>query len=155
SAAPAAPIAELTALGFLAPLVRPEGALVSAFAALALALRGKRWQRALAAIPLLGCAALPALFFALTGAPTGATARVKWLLYNPYYDAGRLAAQVGEHARLLAFDVLDGGEWTWVFVPRGLVLVIFLGALALAFGQAKRRAPWTAALTLMLALAVL
>src|SRR5262245_20078768 len=99
ASARAAPLAELAALGFVAPLVRPEGALASVFAATALALRSGGRRRALAVMPILGCAALPALFFALTGEPTGTTARVKWLLFNPYYDAGRLAAQVGEHAR--------------------------------------------------------
>lgn len=145
----APPIAQLAALGFLAPLVRPEGALASAFAAIAIARRATGPRRALAALPVLGCAALPALFFALNGDPTGATARVKWLVYNPYYDAGRLLAQIGEHARLLAFDVLDGGDWTWVFVPRGLILVIFFGALCL--GRAWRRAPWAAAVTIAIA----
>lgn len=142
-------LAELAALGFIAPLVRPEGALVSLFAAAALARR----RRLFAALPILGGAVLPALFFVLTGDPSGATARVKWLIYNPYYDSGRLLAQLGEHARLLLFDVLDGGEWTWIFVPKGLVLCFFLGAVALA--RASRRAPWAAWLTLALALGVL
>jgi hypothetical protein len=140
---------ELCALGFIAPLLRPEGALVSLFAAAALAKRRPR----LAPIPILGCAVLPALFFALTGDPAGSTARAKWLLHNPYYDAGRLLAQAGEHARLLLFDVLDGGEWTWVFVPRGLVLFFLFGAIALA--RSSRRAPWAAWLTLALCVGVL
>lgn len=146
-------VVQLAALGFLAPLVRPEGVLASLFAALALALRGERRRRGLALIPVLGCVLVPALFFALTGEATSATARVKWLVYNPYYDAGRLFAQLGYHARLLVIDVLDGGEWTWIFVPKGLVLVIFLGALASL--RALRRAPWTVALTLALGLSVL
>jgi hypothetical protein len=141
-------IAQLAALGFVAPLVRPEGALVSAVAALAIALRTEGKRRALAAVPLLGCAVLPAVFFALTGDPAGTTARVKWLVYNPYFDAGRLAGQIGYHARLLVTDVWNGGEWTWILVPPGLAIAFLLGALALV--RSARRAPWAAGLTAVL-----
>lgn len=143
----------LAALGFAAPLIRPEGALVSALAALAIALRTTGRRRLLAAAPLAGCLVLPAVFLALTGSPTGATARAKWLVHNPYYDTNRLLWQIREHAELLFLDVLDGGEWTWIFVPKGLVLVIAFGALSLVL--AGRRAPWHAAFTFVLFAAVL
>ena len=163
----------LAALGFFAPLVRPEGALVSVLAAVAIALRARPLvpratavravttpspppprgpRRLLAAVPVLGALALPIVLLALTGHATGAPARVKWLVHNPYHDAGRLFRQVGEHAWLLFFDVLDGGEWTWIFVPKGLVLVIAFGALSLVL--ALRRAPWTAAITFVLFVSV-
>ena len=57
---------------------------------------------------------------------------------------------MGLHARLLLFDVWDGGEWTWIFVPKGLVLAFMLGAVMLL--RSGRRAPWTAAITLALIL---
>ena len=142
------PIVEVALLGALAPFVRPEGALASAMAALALALRARGRSRALALVPIAATAALPLILWLATGDPTSSTARVKWLVYNPYYDAGRLAAQMREHARLLLFDVWNGGEWTWIFVPKGLLLAIFAGALALV--RSSRRAPWTAGLTLAL-----
>ena len=141
-------LALLAAIGFVAPLVRPEGVLVSVFSAAAIASRARGRRRLLALVPLAGCLVLPAIFLALTGSPAGATARAKWLPYNPYYDAPRLLSQIGEHAELLLLDVLDGGEWTWIFVPKGLVLLIAFGALALVL--AGRRAPWHAALTFVL-----
>ncbi len=144
------PFPVLAALGFLAPFVRPEGALASMFAALAIFVRARGARRAWGIVALAGVAALPLLWWTLTGDPTGTTARVKWLVHNPYFDAGRLAAQMGYHARLLLFDVWDGGEWTWIFVPKGLVLAFMLGAVMLL--RSGRRAPWTAAITLALIL---
>ena len=146
----AQPFAQLAALGLVAPFVRPEGALASVFAALAIFVRARGRRRAWGAVALAGVPALPLLWWALTGDPVSTTTRVKWLLENPYYDASRLAAQVGYHARLLLFDVWDGGEWTWIFVPKGLVLAFLLGAVVLL--RAGRRAPWTAGITLALLL---
>ena len=143
-------IVELAVLGLVAPLVRPEGALAAAMAVIAIGAQARGSRRWLAIVPVLGVAAPPLLFWALTGDPASSTARAKWLVYNPYFDAGRLAAQIGYHARLLLFDVWDGGEWTWIFVPKGLVLAFMLGAVTLI--RAGRRAPWTAALTLTLLL---
>ncbi len=139
---------ELAVLGFFGPLVRPEGAFVSLVAALAIVFRGKRWTRLLALVALGGCGVMPALCFALTGHATPATARVKWLAENPYFDAHRLFWQFGKHAEVLFFDVLDGGEWTWLFVPKGFVLWVMFGAIALVL--CARRARWTAALTFAL-----
>ena len=141
-------LVELGALGFAAPLVRPEGALASLFVAVAIARRARGRARLAIAAPILGVILPPLVFWAATGDPTSSTARVKWLVYSPYFGLDRLAAQIGYHAKLLLFDVWDGGEWTWVFVPKGLVLGFLFGAATML--RAGRRAPWSAVITIAL-----
>ena len=180
SAAAKARGGELAALGLLAPLVRPEGALASLFAALALfvypprravaegaaegapangGVRGPRAaassRRWLAAIPLAGPLLVPLTNLALAGHAASSTTTVKWLVTNPYYRGPSLRAAVLDNVARLVTTHLDGGPWTRVFLPEGSRLPILLGLVALAFAARRRRAPVRAALVLALALGTL
>ncbi|WP_437590961.1 hypothetical protein [Sorangium sp. So ce1000] len=180
---PTAAIARSLALcGFVAPLLRPEGALASLLAALALAFWASRPApppaplpappparpsprsggalrrsagRLLALAPLLGPLVVPALNQLLAGHPTSSTTAVKWLIGNPNYDGPTLRAALLDNVRLLVTDVIDGGQWTAVFLPEGSAAVIALGAVALAVAAHRRGRPAHAAIVGALALGAL
>jgi hypothetical protein len=110
----------LLAISLLAPLLRPEGALVSimAFALLA-SCPGPR-PRATAVLALAGPLVVPTLNFLFTGRAASSTAIVKWLPGNPYYGHGAaLASAVRDNVVLFFDNLLDGREWSAVFVPGG------------------------------------
>ncbi|WP_437308241.1 hypothetical protein [Sorangium sp. So ce388] len=176
----AASIARALALaGFVAPLLRPEGALASLLAALALAASTPRPAplpapppahpfrrlhaaasrllagRKLAVAPLLGPLVVPALNQLLAGHATSSTTAVKWLIGNPTYDGPTLRAAILENIRLLATDVINGGQWTAVFLPEGSAAVIALGAVALIVAAHRRGRPVHAAVVVALALGTL
>ncbi|WP_437735094.1 hypothetical protein [Sorangium sp. So ce1335] len=173
---PAAVARALAVAGFAAPLFRPEGALASLLAALALATSAPRPAppaaadpsrpplraraaasrllagRLLAVVPLLGPFVVPALNQLLAGHATSSTTAVKWLIGNPSYDGPTLRAAILDNLRLLVTDVLDGGQWTAVFLPEGSAAVIALGAVALFVAAHRRRRPVHAAVVVALAL---
>ncbi|XYH99583.1 hypothetical protein ACMHYB_07425 [Sorangium sp. So ce1128] len=179
-APPAASVARALALaGFVAPLLRPEGALASLLAALALATSAPRPAplpapspahpfrrlraaaarllagRQLAVAPLLGPLVIPALNQLLAGHATSSTTAVKWLIGNPTYDGPTLRAAILENIRLLVTDVINGGQWTAVFLPEGSAAVIALGAVALVVAAHRRGRPVHAAVVAALALGTL
>ncbi|WP_437532117.1 hypothetical protein WME79_04000 [Sorangium sp. So ce726] len=172
----------LALCGFVAPLLRPEGALASLLAALALALSASRAVppaplpaplpsapprsrgvealrrsagRLIALAPLLGPLVVPALNQLLAGHPTSSTTSVKWLIGNPNYDGPTLRSALLDNVRLLVTDVIDGGQWTAVFLPEGSAAVIALGAVALAVAAHRRGRPAHAAIVGALALGAL
>jgi hypothetical protein len=151
---------ELVALGLLAPLIRPEGALGSLIAAVALGFAPRASARhprlrARAALPLLGPFIVPVLHLIFTGHTTSSTAMVKWLLENPTYDGVKLRAAVASNVHLLFTSILDGGEWTTIFLPERSCLVLILGAVALPFAAARRRLPFHAVFIALVALGTL
>ncbi|MGK3996941.1 hypothetical protein [Sorangium sp. So ce1024] len=159
--APASMARALALAGFAAPLFRPEGALASLLAALALATSAPRSAplagrllagRLLAVVPLLGPLVVPALNQLLAGHPTSSTTAVKWLIGNPSYDAPTLQTAILNNLRLLLTDVLDGGQWSAVFLPAGSAAVVALGAVALFVAAHRRRLPAHAAVVAALAL---
>ncbi|WP_437611238.1 hypothetical protein WMF20_05340 [Sorangium sp. So ce834] len=181
---PAAVARALALAGFAAPLLRPEGALASLIAALALAVWAARPappsplpasppptpsapprrgsaiarlldRRLLVLAPLLGPLVVPALNLLLAGHSTSSTTTVKWLLGNPNYDGPTLRDALLQNIRLLVTDVLDGGQWTAVFLPEGSAAVIALGAVALAVAAHRRGRPAHAAIVAALALGAL
>jgi hypothetical protein len=93
---------ELTLLGLLAPLLRPEGALATLMASIAFAKYPRGGRRLWALAPLAGLALPPLFNWALTGQATSTTAIVKWLPFSPYHRGWRLLAAVGENLELLA-----------------------------------------------------
>ncbi|WP_437962976.1 hypothetical protein WME76_48095 (plasmid) [Sorangium sp. So ce119] len=183
--APAQPASVARALalaGFAAPLFRPEGALASLLAAVALATSAPRPSppspasspapsslplraraaasrllagRLLALVPLLGPLVVPALNQLLAGHPTSSTTAVKWLIGNPSYDGATLRAAILNNLRLLVTDVIDGGQWTAVFLPEGSAAVLALGAVALVVAAYRRGRPVHAAVVVALALGAL
>lgn len=157
---PAPQVRELVALGFIGPLLRPEGALCSLMAAAAIGLgpRGERQnlaRRARALLPLGGPLVVPLLHLALAGHATSSTTMVKWLLANPAYDGAQIWAAVEGNLHLFFTNILDGGEWTAVFLPEHFAKPLLLGAIALPFAGARRRLPIHAATVALVALGAL
>lgn len=135
----------LIALGLAAPLLRPEGALASLIAAIALYFRPIRVTRGVrlgALWPLAGPLVVPLVNLALTGHAASSTTTVKWLVGNPYYRGDVLLSAILGNVRLLFTSVLDGGAWTAVFLPKGSFPVLLLGlAATLSLGHRTRRLP--------------
>lgn len=148
----------LVTAGIVAPLIRPEGALASLIAAVALALRlpaAARSRRFIALAPLGGVLVVPLLNLIFAGHATGSTAMVKWAVANPYYGAYAVLALGAYNARILVGNVMNGGDWTWIFLPEHAVVPILLGAVALAIAGARRRLPLHAVFVGLVALGVL
>lgn len=125
---------ELVLLALAAPLMRPEGALVSVLIALSLALVAGRGRRAFALLPLLGVV-LPALVNrAITGDFASTTARSKWLLLSPYATVDTIASALSSYLTTLVFTLLNGEVWSAVFLPRGSKVVLLASLVALPLG---------------------
>ncbi|MCK6586787.1 MAG: hypothetical protein L6Q76_04290 [Polyangiaceae bacterium] len=142
--------ATLIGLGLAAPLFRPEGAIASLLTALALFRSPRKTglpRRLLGLVPLAGPLLIPLLHLALTGHASSSTAQVKWLALNPYYNSNALLRTWVDNVRLLVTDLLNGGDFTVLFLPEGLSVPILLGFIALLIAGKRRNAP-------MLALAV-
>lgn len=157
-------LGEMLALGALAPLVRPEGAIASAIAAAAALFfargaprsKARLAGRASAAIALAGPLVPPLLNLALTGHAASATTIVKWLPLSPYQAAaGALEASVRENVRLFFDVLLDGREWSAIFVPTGS-RPFAIAALAAIPAVTLRTRKWArGAIVLALALGML
>ncbi len=150
-------IHELLALGVVAPLIRPEGALASLMVAVALVhrLRGAgvpQARRLLAFVPLAGPLVAPLLDLAFTGHASSSTVQVKWMIGNPYYSASAIVAATVSNARFLVTSLMNGGDWTVLFLPEGASVPILLGAVALPIAAVRRRVPAHAVFTAVVAL---
>ena len=157
---------ELILLGVLAPLIRPEGALASLIAAVALGVRPPErahgvptWrahvERLSALAPLAGPLVLPLLNLAFTGHSTSATTQVKWAIGNPHYGASQVIQLATTNAHTLVTNILDGGDWSWIFLPDRSAIPILLGLVALPIAAARRKLPYHAAFVAMIALGAL
>ena len=80
---------------------------------------------------------------------------MKWLLVNPYYRGHALREAVLSNLRLLLTSLIDGGDYTAVFLPEGSAVPIYLGAIALVVIAFRRRTHARAAFTLAVALGAL
>jgi hypothetical protein len=149
---------ELTVLGIVAPLIRPEGALASLMAAVAL-LRlpagDARRRRVLAFAPLIGPLLAPLLNLAFTGRATSATTQVKWMIGNPYWGASAIFEATVANARMLVDNLMAGGDWTVIFLPEHANVPILLGLVALPITAFRRRVPYHALFTAAVALGTL
>jgi hypothetical protein len=148
----------LAATAFLAPLLRPEGAIASAlFVVVVLAARSPtRAERRLLPIGVAGPLVVPVVNWLLSGQAESSTAIVKWLPGNPYYGHGSaLVGAIADNIRLLVGSILDGQQWSAVFIPAGArpAALAALAALPIA-GCFRRRIP-RAVLVLAMALALL
>jgi hypothetical protein len=135
---------------WIAALARPEGAIVALIAVMAglgaardTALATSLRVRALV-VPLFAPLAQPAMNYLLAGQTASTTAQVKWLALDPYLDRSEVVASTLEHVALLVSDLLNGGLWTWLFVPEWFVWPLFFGAIALWWLGLRRRLPWRA-----------
>jgi hypothetical protein len=157
-AAPRPAALELVLLGLAAPLVRPEGAIVSLLAAFALGVRpekGRHARRLLAFAPLAGPLIVPLLHLLFAGHATSSTTMVKWLLANPTYSREQVRAMIAGNVRLLLTNIVDGGDWTAVFVPEHFSFPLFLGLLCLGVAALRRRLPFHALFVAALVLGTL
>ena len=157
---PAPSARSLVILGLVTPLVRPEGALASLMVSVALVigLRGRRARplaRLLAFAPLAGPLVVPLLNLLFTGHAASSTTQVKWMIGNPYLSASTILASFGANVRLLVSSLIDGGDWTTLFLPEHSSVPLLLGALALPFAAARRRVPLHALFVGMVALGCL
>jgi hypothetical protein len=150
--------AGLLAMAMIGPLLRPEGVICSVVVAIALAVRprdGKARRRLLALVALVGPLIVPLLHLAFTGHAASSTTSVKWLAANPYYQGPQLWASIAANVRLLFGSLLDGGEWTAVFLPEHFALPLLLGVLALPLAAHRRKAPYHALFVAAVALGTL
>ena len=150
--------AGLLAMAAIAPLLRPEGVIASVIVATALAVRprnGSRARRLLALLALAGPLIVPVIHFAFTGHAAASTTTVKWLAQNPYYPGPQLFAAIAANVRLLFSSLLDGGEWTAVFLPEHFALPLLLGGVSLPLAAHRRRAPYHALFVVAVALGTL
>ena len=150
--------AGLLAMAMIGPLLRPEGVIASVCVAIALAVRprnGSRKRRLLALAALAGPLIVPLIHFAFTGHASSSTTSVKWLIANPYYVGAQLRGAISANVRLLFTSLLDGGEWTAVFLPEHFAVPLFLGVLALPLAAYRRKAPYHALFLAAVALGTL
>jgi len=157
----------LLALAFVAPLLRPEGSLVSimVFATLLAfaprehdpATRSRDLLRHGAApIALAGAFVVPLLHLALTGNVSSSTTIVKWLPGNPYYGHGAaLVASVRDNLRIFFDTIIDGREWSAVYIPAGARPFGVAALLAIPVAGRLRDRPLRAGLVLLMALGML
>ena len=67
---------------------------------------------------------------------------MKWLVGNPYYSASAVVAASARNARLLITNLMDGGDWTVIFLPEHASVPILLGAVLLPIAARRRRVPF-------------
>lgn len=123
---------ELVALACAAPLMRPEGSLVSiGLAAVVAGYPADR--RAVARLkgiaPLVGLALTPLLLLAMTGKTTTSTTQVKLAVGNPYHP---LVPTFLGNARTLVQTILNGEVWSVEFLPKGGAKVALVSLFAVA-----------------------
>ena len=151
---------QLAALGAIAPLVRPEGMLATAMALLALAAFPApdrlRWRaRAWALIPVAGAAFIPLVNLLLTGHAGSSTAQVKWLALSPYYPTvSAMWPTVRANIELMFSTLLNGEQWSAVFVPKGATPIAIAALVAIPVAGWRSSRPWRAAFVLLLALGI-
>jgi hypothetical protein len=157
----------LIALAFLAPLMRPEGTLVSVMVAATLAaFPSRQGDRSMqtrdvlrygaAPLALAGAFVVPLLHFLLTGSVTSSTTIVKWLPGNPYYGHGAaLVASVRDNLRIFFDVIIDGREWSAVYIPSGARPFALAALVAIPAAGWLRGRSLRAALVLAMALAML
>ncbi|RYE94014.1 MAG: hypothetical protein EOO75_03045 [Myxococcales bacterium] len=158
----------LLAAATLGPLLRPEGMLCSAIALATLALwpaddgdlpatgplrrlPGPVRSRVWAAGALLGPALPPLINRALTGHFSTTTTQVKWLGLNPYYGGSHFWASTRANLDTFYTFLLDGREWSAIFVPSGSRTVALLAFVSLGYVGWRSRRWERAALVLLLA----
>ncbi|MCU0691617.1 MAG: hypothetical protein MUF54_09460 [Polyangiaceae bacterium] len=152
---------ELLVLACVGPLFRPEGVLTSLFALTALQRfpapgTGSRGRARLVGLLPVAGALLPALLnLLLTGSPSSTTTAVKWLPLSPYYARwSDLSHEIGQNVALMFSTLLNGEQWSAVFVPRGALPIAVAALVCIPLAGARSARPWRAFFVLALALAI-
>ncbi|HET9956438.1 MAG TPA: hypothetical protein VFQ61_18140 [Polyangiaceae bacterium] len=145
---------ELTTLAWLAPLMRPEGALGSMAIILVLSLKPPRPRR-MAVWAALGVFAPATINWLITGQATTTTMRAKWLPVNPYSSVSSLVEAMWQHIELLFGTLLNGEIWSALFLPKGCWPVWLAAFATLVWRATRGPTRMRAALLLLLALGIL
>jgi hypothetical protein len=155
--APSALKLELVLLAFLAPLLRPEGAVASLMiAATLLVFRPGSSRRDYLPGLLAFAAPLTPMLLSLwlTGSLFSSTAKVKLLFGNPYYPGSLLGTEVEKNLRVLVGTLFDGEAWSAEFVPRGSAVLLVAGLLSIPIRGAQAGRRWRSLSILVLALTI-
>ncbi|MCC6644875.1 MAG: hypothetical protein IT374_04800 [Polyangiaceae bacterium] len=150
----------LLVLSLIGPLVRPEGTLASGLVLLTLALfppalPGKLPARLLAACALVGPLVPPLINRALTGHFSTTTTQVKWLVGNPYYVGPALVGAVRANIELFFRTLMDGREWSAIFLPAGSQPVMLAALVAIPYAGARSGRGYRALVVCLLAVGML
>lgn len=153
---------ELIGLAIVAPLVRPEGALASLIAlgalqGFSLDFKPPNWTtRLLHLLPLVGPLLGPTINLIATGHASSTTMAVKWLPLNPYHQSFE-SQWVGfaQNARLFFTTILDGEQWSAVFLPSGSLPFAIAGLVAIPIAGWRTQKYWRALIVVILAVAIL
>jgi hypothetical protein len=140
---------ELCVLGILTPLMRPEGALASLLAAVALLLFPRGASRAWALVPLTGPGLFSVANLLLAGQAATTTMQVKWLPASPYRQESW--QKLSYNVDLLVHVLLDGRVWSRVFLPAGGKIIAWLVPFAIALAGWRRGCWWRATVVLAVA----
>ena len=153
----------LLGLSLLGPLLRPEGTIASGIVFLTLALfpsdgspvwtasRAAWKSRAVALLALGGPLVPPLINRALTGHFATTTTLVKWLPPNPYYGGANLWGLVRANFETFHGTLLDGREWSALFLPAGSRPIAIAAFFAIAVAGHRSGKLYRAGLVLLLA----
>lgn len=151
---------QILAFGLITPLLRPEGALASLIAATALLAfpdptLQRRRARLLGSVPLAGLLITPTLHLIMTGSASSNTTVVKWLPASPYYPTlGRLWEPIASNVSLMFSTLLDGQQWSAVFLPEGSLPIALTALAAIPVAGWRSGKPWRAFFVAAIALSI-
>ena len=147
----------LLGLAIAGPLLRPEGMVASVLVLATLALFPRRagLTRLLALVALVGPATPPLLNKMLTGHFSTTTTQVKWLALNPYFGGPNFWHGVRSNLDIFFGTLLDGREWSAIFVPQGTRAVALAAIVAIPLAGVRSKRFWRMGLVLTLALAMM
>src|SRR5262249_19747288 len=122
---------KLLGLALFGALIRPEGAIACAVVAATLVTFPKRdsdatrrnVSRAFGLAALAFAALPPVINRIFTGHFATSTTQVKWLALNPYYGGAHFWETVRYNFDVFVAKILDGREWSAVFIPAGALPV--------------------------------
>jgi hypothetical protein len=112
---------------------------------------GGVFGRAFALAALAGPLVPPLINRALTGQFATTTTIVKWLPPNPYYGGANLWTTVRANLDTFVRLLLDGREWSAIFLPAGSQPVALAAFCCIPYAGYRGRAPFRALLVLGLA----
>lgn len=162
----------LLAMAIAGPLIRPEGMLVSLLVLATLAifapepssssnekrsiagLAQHQIERAWSLVALVGPAIPPLINRVLTGHFATSTTLVKWLPANPYYGGANLQHGVQNNLAIFQKTLMDGQEWSAVFIPNGARYVCMACLIAIPLSAVRSRLVWRSLVVLAMALAM-
>jgi len=166
SARSAAARNQLLLFALMGPLIRPEGTLSSLVLGLTLlcfpapttprqpaqfSLRSRLWGL----VAWVGPTVPPLLNWALTGQFATTTTLVKWMPLNPYYGGANLGSAVRANLDIFFHTLLDGSEWSAIFVPHGGNLIALAAFVCIGLAGVRSTYGWRAALVLVFAAAMM